>query len=201
MEESLRQVVCVFRRPVFFSDSLLALRAGPVIHVELLPVDTLNPENTLSYTSYVGHPFGVSISTKRTFDNETCVGLVLEVSPAEHENLVSYLHDLCEANIPYNYQDMAIMALPRTLFEAVIDDIPSEDPRDIRSLFCSQAVLLALRNSLADDNPLLEVLSKVVSRTIFPYTLFHLLRPFAHTIDCRALASGLVVLRPLSEPL
>jgi hypothetical protein len=201
MEEARRQVVCVFRRPVFFSDSLIALRAGPVVHVEVLPIDVLHPENTLSYTSYVGQPFGVSISTKRTFDNETCVGLVLEVSPEEHETLVSYLHDLCEANIPYNYHDMAIMALPRTLFEAVVDDVPSEDPRHLRSLFCSQAVLLALRNSLSEENPLLPVLAGVVSRTIFPYTLFHLLRPYTHTVDCRALASGMVVLRPLPEPL
>lgn len=196
-----RQCVCVFRRPVFFTDSLIALRAGPLVHVELLPIDANIPDNTLSYTSYVGHAFGVSISTKATFDNETCVGLALDLTPLEHERLISYLHDLCAANIPYNYGDMALMALPRTLFEAVVEDIPSEDPRDVRKLFCSQAVLLALRNSLADDNPLGDVLGRIVSRTIFPYTLFHVLRPYTRPVDCRALARGVVVSRPLSEPL
>lgn len=194
-------MVLVFRRPLYLSDSVIALRAGPLVHVEILPIDSETPENTISYTSYVGCQFAMSISTKNTFDNQTCVALSLDLSVKEHQCLISYLHDLCEANIPYNYADVAFMALPHSVLQAVVDDVPSEDPRDLRSLFCSQAALLALRNSLAAEHPLVPVLSGVVSRTVFPYSLFLLLRPFTRTVDCLALSRGAVLPYSVTCPL
>ena len=201
MSEEPRQVVLLFRRPIFFTDSLLALRAGPLVHVELLPVDAENPGNTLSYTSYVGYPFAMSISVKGTYDNETCVALSLNVSREEQEQLISYLHDLCEQNIPYNYTDVATMALPRGMQYALKDDLSSEAPADITHLFCSQAVVLALRNALDNIRQLYHILQYVNSRCVTPYNLFHLLRPYTQTVCCLALRRGAVVPRSLAEPL
>lgn len=195
-----RNAVLVFRRPIFFTDSLLALRAGPLVHVDILPMDPATPANTLSYTSYVGYPFTVSISDKTRYDNETCVALAIPLAEAEHEALVGYLCDLCGHNIPYNYVDVATMALPQSLQTSLKDDLSSEAPADITHLFCSQAAVLALRNALAERRPLLELLRHVNSRCVTPYDLFHMLRPHAQPVCCLALGRGAVVPRPLPGP-
>lgn len=188
----MKRVALMFRKPVFFSDTILALRAGPLIHVEILPIDDNNPENTLSYTSFVGSPFSMSISTKRTYENDTCVGLAFDVSEHEHELLVSYLHDLCEKNIPYNYSDVALSVLPSGIKNSFVDDVASESPTDITSLFCSQAVVLALRNALDEKTALFQRLKDVNSRTVLPYALYHVIKPYARSIDCVSLQHGVV---------
>lgn len=195
-----RDVVCVFRRPVFYTDMIASLRVGPLVHVELLPMDRDSPLDTLSYTSYVGCPFSMSISTKRTFDDSTCVALALRVTTPEMQALVSYLHDLCVAKIPYNYSDAACLALPAGVRETLLADLPSSAPCDVTSLFCSQAVVLALRHALAPGGALAADLALANSRTVSPYALFHLLRPFAHPVSCAALARGELEPRALREP-
>ena len=190
-------VVCVFRRPIFYSDTLVSLRAGPLVHVEIMPIEVDNPHNSISYTSYIGCPFSMSISMKRTYDNTSCVAVALEVSQEEKERLTSYLHDLCEANIPYNYVDTAMMVLPTSVHGCLSDDVSSEDPVHLTALFCSQAVVLALRNGLNEQRDLYEVLAAVNSRVVLPYTLFHLLRPYGRTVCCHALRTGTLVPLPL----
>lgn len=194
-------VACVFRRPVFYSDSLVAMRAGPLVHVELMPLDPSTPENSMSYTSYVGYPFAASLSTKHTFDNATCVALALEVERPEFERLVGYLHDLCERNIPYNYGDTALMMLPLQLVQSLCDDVPSESPEHITTLFCSQAVVLALRHALSEEHPAFRLVRDINSRTVFPYALFQLLRPYTRPVCCNALQRGAFVPRSLTESL
>jgi hypothetical protein len=193
-------VACVFRRPVFYTDSLVALCAGPLVHVEIMPIDSREPRASASYTSYVGCPFALSLSTKQTYDNTTCAALVLQLSDVEHEALLVYLQDLCEAQIPYNYRDTALLMLPggAALFGAT--DVPSEVPRALQSLFCSQAVVLALRNALDARRPLTRVLAGLNSRTVLPYALFTVLHPYARGACCAALAEGrLAPLRPPRE--
>eukprot|EP00961_Rhodomonas_salina_P058611 787371-Rhodomonas_salina.3 len=191
------KVVCIFRRPLFYTDSLISLRAGPLVHVELMPVQD---ENSISYTSYVGYPFCMSLSAKHSYNDETCVAIAVDFSEAEMQNLNSYLHDLCEANIPYNYMDTALMILPTAVHNQITDDLPSEAAKDIHSLFCAQAVILSLSNSLTVDRRLYQTLLRLNSRTTTPYTLFHVLREFGQTVCCNALQRGAVVPLAMKEP-
>ena len=194
-----RSVLCVFRKPSRFTDSLIALRAGRLVHVDILPMDPDNVENSLSYTSYVGEHFSMSLSAKHDYDDDTCVALELKVSPEEHECLIAYLNELFERNIPYNYKDLAVMALPCTLQDSLVSDILSESPEDIQSLFCSQAVVLALRNSLAQDRALFRQLRMLNSRTIYPCTLYHVLRPYTKMVSCNGIRRGEIKYTTTSE--
>jgi hypothetical protein len=184
------QVVCVFKKAVFLTDSIVAMKAGPLVHVELLVIDSNVPSNSLSYTSYVGCEFGVSISTKQTYNSKDSIALAFDVTPDEHASLISYLHDLCESHIPYNYKDIAIMLLPKTIQRNFVDDVTSETPREIKALFCSQGIVLALRNSLSQASPLCQQLRGLNSRTVHPYALYHMLRPYTYMVNCDLLRNG-----------
>lgn len=191
-------LVCVFRRPVFYSDSLVSLRAGPLVHVEMMPLDESNPQNSLSYTSYVGGPFCMTLAAKQTYSDETCVALALPMQDHEMASLERYLEELCVANIPYNYLDTALMLLPASVHECISDDVTSEAPGELRHLFCSQAVVLALRHALDRERHLHGAMCSLNSRVTLPYALFHILRPYGQTVSCNALQRGAIV--PLSLP-
>lgn len=185
-------IAILFRRPVFFSDTWLAVYAGPFLHTEILPIQNEDPSKTMSFTSYMGQAFSASLRVKETYNNDKCVALAFGVTENEYDKIVSYAYDLCEHNINYNYSDLLLTALPHTIQNAMIEDIPSEDPAQIKSLFCSQAVILILKNGLKNDHPVMQVIKNLNSRTILPYKLYTLLTPLAKNIDCNALSQGLV---------
>jgi hypothetical protein len=187
-------VAIVFRKPVFLTDSILALYAGKYVHVDICLVDEREPKYTMTCTSYVGHKFSMSTTDKRNYDDEDYLGLLIETTDTEQDKLTGYLLDLVENNIPYNYVDVAAMALPMVVADSLIDDVRSEDPAHITNLFCSQAVVLALRNCLSDSHPLLPLLAKVNSRRILPNTLCNILTPSCERISCSSLRGGLVSL-------
>lgn len=185
-------IAIIFRRPIFFSDSWLAAYAGPLLHTEILPIQNEDPMKTMSFTSYMGQPFSASFRVKETYNNDKCVALAFDVTEQEYLQIISYAHDLCSHNINYNYSDLLLTALPHTIQNAMIEDIPSEDPAHIKSLFCSQAVILILRNGLQENHPVMQAVGNLNSRTILPYKLYHLLKPYTKSVDCNALSQGLI---------
>lgn len=187
-----RTVALMFRKPIFYTDAWLAAYAGPLLHTEIVPIDPVISSNTLSFTSFMGRTFSLSISTKNTYSNDTCVALKIPVTVEEYGKLVSYLYVLCENKISYNYKDLLLTALPDTFQNVLLDDVDAQNPKTLKSLFCSQAAVLALRQSLAEDHPVRLVLDKYNSRTMLPYHLYRLLQPFCQALDCNALAHGLI---------
>eukprot|EP00961_Rhodomonas_salina_P155317 2091758-Rhodomonas_salina.1 len=59
-----------------------------------------------------------------------------------------------------------MMVLPTSVHGCLSDDVSSEDPVHLTALFCSQAVVLALRNGLNEQRDLYEVLAAVNSRVV-----------------------------------
>lgn len=186
-------LVLVFRRPVFVSDKILAVYAGKLMHVDIMPIYDSVPENTITYTSYVSENFSMSISTKRLYTNERCVARAIPVTSDEFDRAVSFLHDLCEAEVPYNYADLLLTAMPHMLQTAFIDDVPSENPKDLTSVYCSQAAVLCLRAALGEDSPLLAEMREINSRLTLPLDLYHHVLPYSTGASCDDLQRGVII--------
>jgi hypothetical protein len=182
--------VVVFRRPTRVSDKFLSLFAGELVHCDIIPLDVSDEQNAITFTSYVGETFSMSINTKKSYDNNRNVALAIPYSKEEFGLLTTYLFQLYSNNVPYNYSDILLDTLPCRLREVVVDDVSSEDPAQLSTVYCSQAVVLALRNSLHAERNVLETLRGVNSRVTIPLQLYHLLRPFSHHVDCTALRKG-----------
>ena len=55
--------------------------------------------------------------------------------------------DLTENITAYNYSDLLLQPQKKTLHNSVLfKDVPNENPKLIRKVFCSQAMVLALRD-------------------------------------------------------
>ena len=165
------RVALVFRRPYFVSDYFLVPYTHGFTHVDILPLSDGDGDNALTYTSYMGENFSISIAAKHRFTNQTEVALCLELADEEHEKLTSYLQDLCAANVPYNYTDLAMLVVPAAIRHKLLSDVPSEDPAHLQSVFCSQAAVLALRNALLPQRALFARLNELNSRETLPVDL------------------------------
>ena len=181
------KVALIWRRAVNDSDLLLWSVAGELVHVDIMP---LNGEDSITYTAYIGERFGMSISTKKIYNDLDYVARCIDLTPPEFERMVSVLHDLCQCNIPYNYSDLLLCALPDIVQRNFIEDIPSDSPAQITRLFCSQAMTIILRNSLDRERPLQQMLAQTNSRTMLPQTLYSIVRSYTKPCECHHLRHG-----------
>lgn len=173
-------------------DQVVSYFAGGFVHVDIMPIDPSDPQNSMVFTNYMGENFSGSINAKQLYNNKENVALLMEQTDKEYEDLLAYLHALCEHHIPYNFTDLAFEFMPSALVHGVISDVSSEDPGDISKLFCSQAILLALRNSVQENSMLHNTLKKANSRLTMPMDLYYTLRPFARHVCCDDLRQGKV---------
>lgn len=154
----------VFKRSSDMLEGVVGLLAGNFIHVEMVPSD-----QECMFTSFMFENF--SKNKKSVYDSSyQTIRIVL--TAGEHTKLCSLLSKWSERVIPYNYMDL--------LLAGGYYEEPT-DAETVSSLFCSQAVVIALRNSLEPSELLTELLS-VDSRSLLPQGLFEMLSKYARPI-------------------
>lgn len=186
-------VVLVFRRPIMLTDKLVSFCAGNLVHVDMLLIESSCPEKSLTYTSYVGEHFSRSLDAKKQYNEHDNIALKINLSEVEYEKLSVYVNTLADSIIPYNYHDLANIFIPSGIAKYVLSDVESEDPKTLKSLFCSQAVVLALRNSLECKHSVYRALWNVNSRSCSPETLYELVQPITDGVRCAPLQNGIVL--------
>ena len=146
-------------------ESMVRWFAGPMIHVDIVPGD-----ERLAYTSYMFETFSVSPVQGYSTDTHECLNL--PVTQEEHDAAKEMLLRFVQKNIKYNYNDVFRCMLPGpTTFDG--KDVEHED--DIKTLYCSQAVLLVLRSCLVNNKDLVDKLSAMNSRFTTPNMLYEVL--------------------------
>jgi len=161
-------VLLVFKKACQTSiENLVRICAGPMIHVDIVPGD-----KSVAYTSYMFENF--SENTLAGYSPLTHVCLRLEVTQQEHDTADAILSDWAKRGIPYNYPDIFRCILPG-------DCCACEplDPAGISSLFCSQAVTLALQHALDPESVLAKALHPLPCRFTTPNTLYDVALPHA----------------------
>jgi hypothetical protein len=157
--------------------------AGPYVHTEMI-LSQLKP--TIIHTAYAAY---TNSNFCRVFENEmdyhdhTHDFLNIRVDEEELLRISKTCEACVETRIPYNTRDMVLSVLPfRNPTENDIFHTPA--------LFCSQSIVLILRSCLDANNPIIETLSTVNSRTITPSQLYKILSPC-----CRQVFSNQVILK------
>ena len=148
-------------------ESLVQLCAGPMIHVDIIPVDV-----RVAYTSYMFESF--SENTLIGYSPLTHVCLRLDVTQHEHDTTAAILADWVKRGIPYNYPDIFRCILPGDC--GVCELL---DPASVSSLFCSQAVTLVLQHALDLESILAKAMHALPCQFTTPNALYNVALPFA----------------------
>jgi hypothetical protein len=156
-------------------EGLVSWFSGPMIHVELVPGN-----QNIAFTAFMWESFSVNLCDR--FTRATHETLSLQVSQEDHDRVCQFMARQVARRMPYNYSDIIRCILPERSY-AHCEDVASEDA--ITSLYCSQAIVLALRWSLQDEGTteLREKLCALNSRFTTPQTLYDVLIPHTEPAD------------------
>jgi hypothetical protein len=183
-------IAIVFRRPSSFYDYLLSQRAGKLIHAGIMLLDPYNPTNSVTYTTYMGETFSMSLTEKNSYNDKTEVAVLLHINDDEFNALTRYLDGMCHARIPYNYTDVACLMFPAIVTDPFLEEPATVSPQEIKKVYCSQSVVLALRNCLSDTRAFTYMLKHRNSRSILPMTLYYIIKDSGRHVSCNNLRTG-----------
>lgn len=78
---------------------------------------------------------------------------------------------------PYNYKDLSLQMLPKRLARSTVTDLDVTQTTTPRKLFCSQAVILALRHALEPTHRVTRALAGINTRLSTPTLVAKSLEP------------------------
>jgi hypothetical protein len=159
-------VLLVFKKACQTSiESIVRWCAGPMIHVDIIPGDKRS-----AYTSYMFENF--SENALEGYSALTHVCLRFDVTQQEHDAAQAILESWVRRSVPYNYADIFRCILPG-------ESCASErlDPETVSSLFCSQAVTLALQHALDAESTLGKAMAALPNRFTTPTMLYDAVSP------------------------
>jgi hypothetical protein len=166
------ELFLVFKKyPQTNVENFVSWCAGPMVHVDIVLGDS-----RVMFTSYMFERF--SMNTAVGYTPDTHETLAVRVSPEEYSKVEHLLLDFVQRGIPYNYSDVFHLILPSL---TTVQDV--ESSADVDTLFCSQAVTLALRLGLDEQHPLRGPLRALNSRCTTPTMLYDAVKPHCKPSD------------------
>lgn len=157
--------------------------SGPYVHTELVVTSTHEAPPHIrrkSYSAYIDYHFYGSEEKEFRFADETHDILQVKAAANEIEDILAACETHVQLETPYNIKDMILCLMPGRK--------PTEkDIYNAKTLFCSQAMVLILRQCLDADHPVRKVLTPVNSRTVTPSQLYEILQPICERAEARHL--------------
>jgi hypothetical protein len=154
------------KKPENNIENFVSWCAGPMVHCDIVPGD-----KRIMFTSYMFERF--SMNQPNGYSQNTHECLSLHVSQEEHDEVQSMLLSFVERGIPYNYADVFKLIMPMGKDP---DDVVED--KDVKTLFCSQAIVLVLKMTLSQEHNAYETIQTLNSRVTTPSMLYDALKPF-----------------------
>jgi hypothetical protein len=157
------------------TESIVQALSGPMVHVDMVP-DTADP---YAYTSYMFECFSKN-PTLNAYTPDTHTAISLPMTNEERARSVLYLERCVEQSVPYNYPDLVACVTPAASW--LVSEVPADNPK---TLFCSQAAVLCIRQAVDPTSVLGQAVAKVHSRVTSPSALYAWAKVLGHEVVVR----------------
>jgi hypothetical protein len=167
-------VIIVYRRPMFMTDHLMRIAgAGEFTHCELYI-----PEKKATFAIFAGGEMQCSTALPRFYQTRPhdFAWHMLILTDAENTLLEKWHVDMVEKRCNYNFRDLAWKIAPTLIQTACVSDLSQEKAHSPNTMFCSQAVILALREAFSGTETkthLKSLATSINSRITTPTELAH----------------------------
>ena len=146
---------------------------GTHVHTEIV-VTATSPEapfiSRTAYSAYMNEDFSSTPEPQFSYTDNTHDFLQVYVSADEIDKIKKTCESRVQVKTPYNLKDMVLSIIP-------MRNPTEKDIFHVKTLYCSQAVVLILRSCLEPTHPVLNTLKPFNSRTINPEQLYNALVP------------------------
>ena len=176
-------IVIVYRRPMFMTDHLICMAgAGQFTHCELYI-----PGKKATFAIFVGGEMQCSTSLPNFYQTRPDdFAWHMMILTDEENNLLEKWHiDMVGKKCLYNFKDLMWKMTPSLIQSRCVSDLTTERSHSPNKMFCSQAVILALREAFSGptSKPLLkEFATSVNSRITTPNELSSHFTKFQHQV-------------------
>lgn len=170
--------VLIFRKAFCTTDILMQrlLNVGEFVHCEFYLPCVVNQSfpDGVSVSNFSCHTMNLyaTLAAEYRAKPDLYTGISVELEHEEYGLLLNYLFTLAKREIPYNYMDLMWQMLPAKVANVFVTDSTVIDSKSVCSLYCAQAMLLALRNCLK-PGPITEAISHFKDRTVLPQQLYN----------------------------
>ena len=170
-QSDLNPVVVVYRRPINWSDRMIKIFSGEFTHCEMYL-----PAESCSFSIFRGETMQCSAVLPNLYRShpELFAWHMFVLNRHEYRRLMKWNVNQVANRCVYNLSDLAYTLLPSVAQSAFVPDISREAAHSPHKLFCSQAIILALREACSgpDGSPHIEAfINSLNSRTTTPTEL------------------------------
>jgi hypothetical protein len=168
-----RRILVMYRRPICKMECMMQAvsRGGEFMHCEVYCPD-------LNVCGTVGWTFS-NFSLCDMMRTQACVKSYslqdrlytfheILLSDQEFMTFVGWNEAMVKKSCKYNYTDLVLQILPKRITNAVTSELNKHDTINPKTLFCSQAVLLSLRNSTNSNHVIKHALRDLHTRLSTP---------------------------------
>lgn len=164
---------------------------GTPYHVDMVLIRPGTDQRKFYYTMYMGEKFKINMLPEWMAKDSNYTNRRLQVTEEELDAVQDYVHALID-RVEYNYTDPIFLMTafshnnsPSSFTNTIITDVDGSDPKCLTQLFCSQAVVIILRECLDEKGSnfqLREKLRTTNSRLCSPCDLFHIVHPYTNAL-------------------
>ena len=139
-------VIVVYRRPVEWSDRVLQLACGEFTHCELY---VPNFKGTFVTTVDFGMELRFDMKDSYRLESHKYAWHLIPLTQAEYKRLCAWNMEQVKNHCKYNWPDLLWQVAP--FMRSFVHDLAKQDASHPKKMFCSQAVVLALRAAFGGD--------------------------------------------------
>jgi hypothetical protein len=170
--EDFNPVFVIYRKPMFKTDKLLRMvGAGGFTHCELYV-----PSMKATFAIFAGGHMECSTSLPRFYESnpEYFTWHMMILTDGEMRKLEKWHVDMVQKKCDYNFKDLFWKMTPSLVQQSCVPDVSTDVAHSPQKMFCSQAVILGLREAFGGPDTktfLKDLFGSVNSRITTPSQL------------------------------
>lgn len=144
-------IIIVYRRPVDNTDFLLQAFGGGNIQCEFTHCELYFPDSGETFTIFKGGTMTKDKRLSSLYDNtkfeHKFAWHIIPLNHYEYTRMLQWNRQQITQHCPYNFRDLAWQIAPEMLSKLCVQDLSVSNAHNPTRMFCSQAIILALREA------------------------------------------------------
>jgi hypothetical protein len=146
-------VLIVYRRPMDLVEDIMQALGGGHTHCEFLHCELYVPDAGGTFTIFKG---GTMVKETKLPILYKCrpdkfAWHIIPLNRGEFMRMLQWNTEQIAHHCPYNFRDLAWQIVPENVRNSYVKDLSAAQAHNPKSMFCSQAILLALREASNEE--------------------------------------------------
>jgi hypothetical protein len=142
-------VFIVYRRPMDYADQVIQALGGGETYCEFTHCELYLPDEGVTFTIFKGGTMEKSAMLPMLYTRrpDRFSWHMLALNHDEYLGLLDWNNTQLARHCPYNFRDLVWQVVPRGISNSFVHDLEITTSRSPSRIYCSQAIILALRDS------------------------------------------------------